>query len=124
MSVAPEELRAYIERYGNELIQQYVERIQAGPYHDLPDSSEARKAADGVLQIDSLIMEGRQPEATRLFRELTGKTWDQAIDSIGVWRDLKRAEKLARCGWCLNDTAKPDQSEVLSHPMRDRLLDG
>jgi hypothetical protein len=124
MSVAPEELRAYIKRYGNELIQQHVERIEAGPYHDLPDSSEARKAADGVFQIDSLIMEGKQPEATRLFRELTGKTWDQAIDSVRVWRDLKRAEKLAWFGWGPRITSKPDRSEELSHPMHDPLLDG
>jgi hypothetical protein len=124
MSVAPEELRAYIKRYGNELIQQHVERIEAGPYHDLPDSSEACKAADGVFQIDSLIMEGRQPEATRLFRELTRKTWDQAIDSIRVWRDLKRAEKLAWFGWSPKITSKPDRSEELSHPMLGPLLNG
>jgi hypothetical protein len=123
-SVAPEELRAYIERYGNELSKQHVERIEAGPYHDLPDCSEARKAADGVIQIDSLIMVGRQPEATRLFRELTGKTWDQAIDSIRGWRDLKRAEKLALFGWCPKNSSKLDQSEALGHPMHDRLLDG
>jgi hypothetical protein len=124
ISVAPEELRAHIERFGNELIQQHVERIEAGPYHDLPDCSEARKAADGVIQIDSLIMEGKQREATRLFRELTGKTWDEAIDGIRGWRDLKRAEKLARFGWCPKNMSKPDQSEVPGDPMHDRLLDG
>ena len=118
-----EELRAHIGRYGNELIQQHVKRIDAGPYHDLPDCSEARKAADGVIQIDILMMEEKQPEATRLFRELTGKTWDQAIDSIRGWRDLKRAEKLALFGWAPR-TSKPDLSEVLAHPMHDRLLDG
>jgi hypothetical protein len=124
ISVAPEELRAHIESHGNELIKQHVERIKAGPYFDLPDCSEARKAADGVIQIDFLIMEGRHREATRLFRELTGKTWDQAIDGIRGWRDLKRAEKLARFGWVLKNASKPDQSEVPSHPMHDRLLDG
>jgi hypothetical protein len=77
-----------------------------------------------VIQIDILMMEEKQPEATRLFRELTGKTWDQAIDSIRGWRDLKRAEKLALFGWCPKNTSKPDLSEVLAHPMHERLLDG
>jgi hypothetical protein len=124
LSVKPEELRGYLGRSGSALIQQHVKRIEAGPYHGLPDCAEARKAADGVIQIDCLIMEGKQPEATRLFRELTGKTWDQAIDDIRGWRDLIRAEKLARFGWAPKSTSKPDQSELLGHPMHDRLLDG
>jgi len=124
LSVAPAELRAYIAANGNELSKQRAKRIEAGPYHDLPDCSEAHTAADGVIQIDSLIMEGRHPEATRLFRELTGKTWDEAIDGISRWGNLKRAEKLALFGWCPKDPSKSEQSELLSHPMHDRLLDG
>jgi hypothetical protein len=124
LSVAPEELRAHIASSGNELINQHIKRIEVGPYHDLPDHSEARKAADGVIRIDFLVMEGKQPEATRLFRELTGKTWDEAIDNLRDWHDRKREEKLAFFGWCPKNTSKPDPSEAPGHPMHDRLLDG
>jgi len=51
------------------------------------------QAHDAVARIDALIRQGKQPEATRLFREVTGITWDQAHDVIERWGAYSPAEK-------------------------------
>jgi hypothetical protein len=122
--VAPDELRIAIERHGRELIKQQLESSVDGPYHDLPDIPEARKAADGVAEIDALILTGHGLEAVRRFRQLTGKTWDEVHATIPNWFDLKRTRKLAFFGWNPKGKLDEDDFGVREHPMRDRLLDG
>jgi hypothetical protein len=53
-SVSPEELRAAIDRHGRELAKQHLEFSVSGPYRDVPEVAEARKAADCVAEIDAL----------------------------------------------------------------------
>jgi hypothetical protein len=55
---------------------------------------------------------------------LTACTWDEAIDAVRGWHNLKRAEKLARFGWCPKGAPEKDDPEGRDHPMRDPLLDG
>ena len=69
-----------------------LETSISGPYHDLPDIPEARQAGDCVVEIDALVLAGNGLEAFRRFRQLTGKTWDEAHATIPTWFDLKRAE--------------------------------
>jgi hypothetical protein len=123
-TLAPDKLRDFIQTYGTELIRQHLRTLEAGPNHDLPDTPEAREAGIRVAEIDALLLAGRQPEATRRYRQLTATTWDQAIDALRGWADLKRAEKLARFDWCPKDKSLADDQEGLDHPMRDRQLDG
>jgi hypothetical protein len=123
-SLAPEELRAFIEKYGEELAKQQLESFEAGPDHDLPDCPEAREAADGVAEIDALVRADRQGEATRRYRELTRTKWDEAVDAVRGWRHLKRDRKLAMLGWRPKGSHQDDDPDVPDHPMRDRLLDG
>ncbi len=95
-----------------------------GPGHDLPDVPEAREAAAKVAALDALIGADKQPEATRRYRELTGMSWDQAIDVMRHWRELKRAEKLAHFGWQPKGKPTPEPSPVQGHPLHDPELDG
>ncbi len=120
----PEEVRATIEKHGNALAKELLEVMEWGPYFDVPDLPEARNAADGVVEIDSLIMDGRQPAATRRYRELTHCTWDQAASVIRRWLDLARREKLALFGWRPKESESTGDPVTRDHPMRDRLLDG
>jgi hypothetical protein len=122
--LAPERLRVFIKRYGTELAKQHLESLVAGPYHGVPDDLEARAAAEGVAEVDALVLAERQGEATRRYRELTGTTWDQAVDVIHGWHNLERAKKLALCGWCPKDSPQAKDSEVRDHPMLDHRLDG
>jgi hypothetical protein len=121
-SLAPEELRAFIEKHGREVAKQQLEASELAD--DLPDCPEARAAASGVAEIDTLVLAGNQPGATRRFRELTHTTWDHAIDAVRDWQDLKRPQKLALFGWCPKQVSPATESAVTEHPMRDRWLDG
>jgi hypothetical protein len=121
--LAAVKLRANIETYGNELIKQHIEPSISGPYQGLPDIPEARQAADGVAEIDALVLAGRGGEVRR-YRDLTNTTWDQALEVVRGWRDLKRAQKLALFGWHPKGKAQPDETALRDHPMRDRFLDG
>jgi hypothetical protein len=124
LSVAPGELRNSIELHGKELVKQYFRSIDAGTYHDLPDIPEARRAADGVAEIDSLILSGNELEAKRRYRQLAGKTWDEVNAMIPTWVDLTRARKLALFGWRPKGKLDAEEdSEQREHPMHDRLLD-
>lgn len=58
-SVAPDELRNTIETHGRELVKQHLASGISGPYHGLPDIAEARQAADGVAEIDGLMLAGK-----------------------------------------------------------------
>ena len=103
---------------------QYLETIIKGPYRDLPDFPEARQAAEKVAEIDALVASGRDVDARRRYRDLTGTTWDHALASINGWRALDRPKKLAVFGWCPKDRGPGDERETPVHPMRDRWLDG
>jgi hypothetical protein len=87
MCVVPEELRTLIKTRGTELVKHQLDRLEHGPYHELPDSSSAWEAADRAEVIDVLLLTGKQREATRRFREFTGATWDQSIERIRRWPD-------------------------------------
>jgi hypothetical protein len=123
--VAPDELRSSIETHGSELIKQQLTLSDHGRYHELPDILEARQAADGVAEIDALVLAGNGLEAVRRFRQITGKTWDEVHATISHWADLTRARKLALFGWRrkgkLDDETDDEQRD---HPMHDRVLDG
>ncbi len=119
-----DELRASIEKYGKESTRQYCDAVEHGPAHGLPDCPEAIEAARGATEIDGLILMGGRPEATRRFRELTQTTWDEALAVIRGWDDLAREKKLALLGWAPKDKPGPEESAMLDHPLRDRLLDG
>jgi hypothetical protein len=70
------------------------------------------------------VLAGNGLEAVRRFRQLTGKTWDEAHATIPTWFDLKRARKLAFFGWNPKGKLDVDDSALREHPMRGRLLDG
>jgi hypothetical protein len=74
---------------GDELAKQDMELAGAEPGHSLPDMPQARGAAQGVAEIDALIRAEKRAEATRRYQDLTAATWNQAIDTIRGWRDLK-----------------------------------
>jgi hypothetical protein len=121
--VAPQDLRACIANRGTELLRQHVARLEHGPHHDLPDLPGAILAGQHVAEIDDLILAGKQTEATRRYRELTGKTWDQTLETMRDWRDLKRAAKLARFLWEAEEKSKASSTDATNHPMADRWLD-
>jgi hypothetical protein len=120
----PDQIVAFIGANGTELGKQYLEMIRKGPYRELPDFPEARAAAEGVAEIDALMVSGKEGEATRRYRELTGTTWDQAILAVRHWRDHVRAKKLALLGWCPKEKTPAEDLKAQGHPMRDRWLDG
>jgi len=122
--VAPEQVRLTITQRGSPIARQLFAVMDSGPYHGLPDVPEARRAADCVVEIDRLMLDGRQPAATRRYRDLMHCTWDQAIDALRRWAELERDEKLSRFGWHPKDVSSGRHREPLAHPMRDRLLDG
>ncbi len=123
-SVTPEKLRRLIEIHGTELAKQHYDSLSAGPYRGLPDYPEAREAADKVAEIDALVLAGKDGEATRRYRDLTGTTWDQALALVHGWHRMDRSRKLALCGWCPKDPPGFEKSEMREHPMLDRWLDG
>ena len=121
--LAPDQLEGLIGAHGTELAKQYLKTVHLGPFHDLPDHPAAREAALKAAEIDELVVKGRDGAATRRYRELTGKTWDQSIAQIGRWRHLVRTAKLALFGWSPKRKAdKEDRTQA--HPMGDRWLDG
>jgi len=120
----PDQVLTFIGAHGTELGKQYLETIQKGPYHDLPDHPAAREAADKAAEVDALVVSCQVAAARRRYRELTGKTWDQAIDDIRHWRQADRTKKLALFGWCPKEKADAEEHETHGHPMRDRWLDG
>lgn len=120
----PERLRKYVRERCGALAWDYLQALELGPAHDLPDCPDARRAAEGVAEIDGLVLRGSQPEATRRYRELLPVTWDQAIDEVKHWRDRSRPEKLARFGWSVKPVHAKDGSGAADHPMHDPLLDG
>jgi hypothetical protein len=122
--LAPEQVKTFIGLRGTELGKQYLETLLEGPYHDLPDDPAAREAADKAAEIDALVVSCQEGAATRRFRELTGKTWDQSIADLRHWRDHDRTKKLALFGWRPKEKAEAKGHETQGHPMRDRWLDG
>ncbi len=122
-SVDPAKLRACIETNGNELIKEQLEPFARDPFYGLPDFPEARQAANGVAEIDNLVLEGRIVEAIRRYRELTHTKWGPAGDVIRAWHNLKRLRKLALFGWHEKEEAI-DKKTLAVDPMRDRWIDG
>jgi hypothetical protein len=122
--LAPDELRLYIRTHGDELVKQCLDFLEHGPDRDLPDVPEARLAGLGVAEIDALMLAGQLPAATRRLRELTGRTWDEAVNSLRNWRALKRARKLELLGWVSKRPFEEAVFKAAEHPMRDPWLDG
>src|SRR5262245_22403563 len=123
-TIAPAKIRAYVERTGSDLARQYLQAIEHGPAHDVPDCPEARQAAEGVAEIDHLVLGMRQHEAIRRYRELLGVKWDQAIYDVHCWHERSRVEKLAIFGWRSKELAAADDPRSKGHPLHDPLLDG
>ncbi len=123
-SLGPEALRDSVCAHGNELTRQHLIRCEEGPYHDLPDISEARRAGDGVAEIDQLMLEGNSVEAARRYRHLTGQIWDDVHAAMRQWIDLPRDRKLALFGWSPKKRPEDAPASLRDHPMRDRALDG
>ena len=117
-------MRATIEKQGTELARQFVRYLDAGPYYDLPDISEAHAAADAVAEIDTLFVAGNSLEAIRRYHELTKLTWDDVHGQMRNWVALTRAQKLALFGWRPKGTPQDDELDLQEHPMHDRVLDG
>ncbi|MGC8638448.1 MAG: hypothetical protein ACP5XB_01060 [Isosphaeraceae bacterium] len=122
ISLAPRKLRDLINVHGSELVKQWIDRQERGPYHDVPDTPPAREAADLVEELDSLLLDGKGAEATRRYREITGTIWDKAIETMQEWPRLKRPAKLALLGWIVEGGQKADPS-ANNHPMADRWID-
>lgn len=120
----PEQIQEFLGNHGTELGKQYLETVLKGPYHDLPDDPGARQAADRATEIDALLVSWRDGAATRRYREMTGKTWDQALNDIKHWRKYPRAMKLALFGWPPEEKRQDKGREGRTHPMRDPWLDG
>jgi hypothetical protein len=117
--VKPEELRQFLTDYGDEMARQDLTSLDAAPGPDpgLPDTTQARAAAEGVAEVDALVRAEKTGAATGRYRDLSGCTWDEAIGALRTWRSMTRVEKLRRLGW-------PPKEPPGDHPMRDRLLDG
>jgi hypothetical protein len=98
MTLDLKDLRVHARMHANELIRQHLESLEHGPHRGLPDSAEAREVDDQVAAIDCLLITGKQGEATRRYRERTGCTWDEALEKIREWPDLKRSVKLSLLG--------------------------
>jgi hypothetical protein len=123
-SLAPEELRVFIEEHGREVARQHRHASEFGTDHGLPDRPEAHRAAQGVSEIDALLLSGRRSEARRRYRQLKRSTWYRALMDLHHWHDLERAKKLALLGWNPKDETPAGKSARLGHPLGDRLLDG
>lgn len=122
--LAPDTLRTYVRDRGGSLAWEHLQAVELGPAHDLPDCPEARRAAEGVAEIDSLVLSGRQPEATRRYREILRVTWDRAINDVRNWRERPRAERLGLFGWRPKGGATDGDPKATGHPMHDPVLDG
>ena len=72
---APDKLRAHIDKYGSELIKERLGPLGTDPNHDVPNCPEALQAAQGVTEIDALVLESELVQATRRYRELTHTKW-------------------------------------------------
>jgi hypothetical protein len=122
-NVDPQKLRACIEENGSELVRERIDPRAIDPFRGLPECPEAHTAAEGVDEIDGLVLEGKIVEAIRRYRELTHARWGQAGDDVRAWHDLNRVTKLAKFGWQSKDAIIKDES-LAKHPMRDPWLDG
>jgi hypothetical protein len=121
-SVTPQALRHFVEVRGGELLKQHIERLDKGVGHDLPDFLKSHQADEHVAEIDELVLAGKRAEATRRYRELSRATWDQAIETMQGWRNLKRDQKLALFGWPPEEK-RPVPTSVSDHPMVDPWID-
>lgn len=46
-----------------------------------------------IAQIDQLIKEHKQPAAARVLREMSGATWDEALQITNRWSTIRREQK-------------------------------
>jgi hypothetical protein len=85
------------------LIEILLERLEErlGPDFAAPSLLQAglpaeRLAAcqETVTQIDTLLRQGEQGKAAKLYRQETGVTWDQAYAMMEVWPGLSAERKL------------------------------
>jgi hypothetical protein len=122
-SLDPGKLRTFIQVAGDELAKQWLDTLERGPNRDLPDVPEARRAALGVAEIDTLVMANQYPAATRRLRVLAGVTWDLSLSAIRDWRGWKREQKLEMLGWVSKESIKDNKLTTAEHPMSDPWLD-
>jgi hypothetical protein len=123
LQVAPQDLRACVASRGTELLKHRLARLDHGPHHDLPDLPGAIQAADWVAEIDDLVLAGKPVEATRRYHALSGRTWDETLETMREWRDLKLAVKLSRLLPRSEEKPKLAATDGENHPMSDRWLD-
>jgi hypothetical protein len=123
-STDPAALRGFVKKHATELGRQFLDSLELGPAHGVPDIPEARAAAERASEIDALLMAGQHGPATRHYREWTACKWHDAHEALGKWSRLKREEKLALLGWASKESLKVKDSDLAPHPMRDPLLDG
>jgi hypothetical protein len=68
------------------------EELAGGPRPGPDDEVAARKA---IADIDGLLARGQSPAAARLYRDITGVTWDKAHDTLGRWNTLPLEHRMA-----------------------------
>jgi hypothetical protein len=61
----------------------------------LPGPEDEAAARKVVTEIDGMLARHQAPAAARLYREVTGVTWDKAHDTVGRWGQLHHEHKLA-----------------------------
>ena len=107
-------LVAFVQEHGSELDRDQLAEWDGGPMRGLPDTEAARAVVARVAEIDHHVRSAQPGEATRRYREWTGVTWDEAVAIVKRWRDLSRAEKLARFGWLAKKARPDDLAEPLA----------
>jgi hypothetical protein len=65
-------------------------------WHRFLDGNDPLAQSEIVARLDALVMERKETEAVRLFRELLLVTWDQAFDCYRAWSSWDRVRKM-RC---------------------------
>ena len=66
--------------------------LAGGPPPGPDDEAAARKI---LTEIDDLLARGQSPAAVRVYREVTGVSWDKAHDTVGHWAKLPPEHRLA-----------------------------
>ena len=73
-SIAPDDLRLFIHKCGNELARQNLDRLDHGALQGLPDTEPAREVASKLMVLDRLALIGNPTEVSQEFREMMGVT--------------------------------------------------
>ena len=122
--VNPDQLHAFVEAYADELTKQHILANRSSDVEDSQECAELQAAIHAMTEIDALFLSGLNSEATRRYRQISGGTWDQAIDTVRNWHQQTRSQKLALFGWQPKASVKDQMLARHDHPMRDPQLDG